>query len=126
MSDLATARYMSLKSFKRDGSSVATPVWFAPHSSRLYVFSAADAGKVKRIRNNGTVEIAPCGIYGALLGSWQPARARLLTETGDCEAAHRALRSRYGWQMKLLDFGAALTGRNRRRAWLEIVPEKSS
>ena len=47
---LATADYFNLATFRKNGNAVATPVWFAPHGDTFYVFSAGDAGKVKRIR----------------------------------------------------------------------------
>ena len=46
------APYLSLKTFRKSGASVATPVWFASTGhNQLHVFSAKNAGKIKRIRN---------------------------------------------------------------------------
>ena len=44
--------YLNLATFRRSGAAVETPVWFAAHAGRLYVFTEADAGKVKRLRAN--------------------------------------------------------------------------
>jgi len=46
--------------------------------------------------------------------------ARIVTEPGVIERAHAALRAKYGWQMGLSDLFSRLTGRIRRRAWIEI------
>ena len=45
-------KYLNLESYRKTGAAVATPVWFADDGNELYIYSLADAGKVKRIRNN--------------------------------------------------------------------------
>src|ERR1700730_1504716 len=46
----AAEKYVSLATYRRNGVEVATPVWIAELAGRYYVFSAGDAGKIKRIR----------------------------------------------------------------------------
>lgn len=62
------ARYLNLETYRRDGRAVRTPLWFAESGGLLYVYSLADAGKVKRMRNNPRVRLAPCDIRGKLKG----------------------------------------------------------
>ena len=50
--ELGRHRYMSLATFRKSGAQVATPVWFAPADGKLYVFTAGDSGKVKRLRGS--------------------------------------------------------------------------
>src|SRR5262249_4639303 len=71
--ELDRHRYLSLLAYRRDGREVATPVWFAASGGKLYVFSAGDAGKVKRLRHTTRARVAPCGGRGGLRGAWQPA-----------------------------------------------------
>ena len=113
-------RYLLLGTRRRSGVIVDTPVWFAVSEQRLYAFSNADAGKVKRLRNHHKVRIAPCTVRGRPLGESVAAQAELLSEASAMRTAHNALRARYGWQMWLLDKGAALTGRDQQRAWIAI------
>jgi len=54
------ARYLSLATFKRDGSEVPTPVWFAELDGSLYAFSERRAGKIKRLRNSPRARVAIC------------------------------------------------------------------
>jgi hypothetical protein len=117
-------RYVSLASFRRDGREVRTPVWIAPAGGRLWVFSAGDAGKVKRIRANGRVRLAGCDVRGRLEpgARWVEGRARIASEPARVAEAHAALRRKYGWQMRIGDFFSGLTGRRARRAWIEIEP----
>ena len=113
-------RYLNLATFRRTGAAVETPVWFATLGGKLYVFSARDAGKVKRLRNSPRARVAACDLRGRLRGDWLDASARIVTDSATIERAQAALRAKYGFQMCLTDFFSRLTGRIDRRAWLEI------
>ncbi|MGH9365033.1 MAG: PPOX class F420-dependent oxidoreductase [Thermoanaerobaculia bacterium] len=121
MSDFDRHRYMSLGTFRRSGTEVATPVWFAANDGKLYVFTAGASGKVKRLRHSPRARVAPSDGRGRVVGQWRQANARILTERGPIERAHSALLAKYGWQMRLADLLSRLTGRIRRRAWIEIT-----
>jgi PPOX class probable F420-dependent enzyme len=118
---LTRARYINLATFRRSGVAVETPVWFAEIEDRYYVFSAGNAGKVKRLRNSSRARVAPCDMRGKVLGSWQDADAVLIREEETIRKAHRALRRKYGWQMILTDWLSRLTGRFARRAYIAIT-----
>ena len=120
MTWLDSAQYMSLATFRKSGVPVPTPVWFARDGVDLYVFSAGDAGKVKRLRASPRSRIAPCEVSGALRGDWVEAHAALIRDANEIARAHGALRRKYGWKMRLLDVGARLTGRYARRQYLRI------
>lgn len=120
--DLARARYVSFATYRRSGAEVATPVWCAGADGELFVFSAGDAGKVKRLRNDPRARLARCDVRGRVLGDWQPAVAGIVTDSATIERALRLLRRKYGWQMWLADAGARLTGRFRRRAYIRVLP----
>ncbi|MEU6497048.1 PPOX class F420-dependent oxidoreductase [Streptomyces sp. NPDC046984] len=79
---IAHGRYMSLTTFRRDGRPVATPVGCLVSGGTLYVLTPPDTGKVKRIRNNSRVTIAPCTMHGTVPphAPVAQARARLLDE----------------------------------------------
>jgi uncharacterized protein len=113
-------RYLSLGTFRRNGAEVRTPVWFAALDAKLYVFSAGDAGKVKRLRHSPRARVAPCDARGGVRGGWRETTARVVTDRRLIERVRAALRAKYGWQLRLLDALARLTGRLERRAWIEI------
>jgi PPOX class probable F420-dependent enzyme len=103
-------KYIDLETFRKNGQGVRTPVWFAAElpsgmPEKFYVYSNADSGKAKRIRNNSRVRIAPCDMRGRVLGEWVDARAEIVT--GD-EAQHgiRLLNRKYFPWKQLLDFFA--------------------
>jgi uncharacterized protein len=113
-------RYLNLATFRRDGAEVRTPVWFAALDAKLYVFSAGDAGKVKRLRHSPRARVAPCDARGGVRGDWRETTARVVTDRRLIERARAALRAKYGWSLRLLDVLARVTGRLERRAWIEI------
>lgn len=68
-------QYLNLETFRKNGIGVRTPVWFVQEGDSLYVWTQADSGKAKRVRNNPQVRVAPCKADGTLLGEWLLARA---------------------------------------------------
>jgi hypothetical protein len=112
--------YLNLETFKKSGEGVKTPVWFAADPSasldsndaKLYVYTIGVSGKVKRIRNNPRVRIAPCDMRGRVLGEWVEARVAILT--GE-EAARgmRLLNKKYFPWRQMLDFFAMFRRRER-------------
>jgi PPOX class probable F420-dependent enzyme len=72
-------KYLNLETFRKNGKGVRTPVWFAAApDGQLYVYSTADSGKAKRIRNSGVCKIAPCDAKGMVTGAWIDARAKFV------------------------------------------------
>ena len=101
-------KYISLETFRKSGVGVRTPVWFAPIAAEngqrtLYVYCGADSGKVKRIRRNGTIRVAPCGISGNVTGPWIEAHGRIVSESVG-GAAMRVLNEKYRPWKQILDF----------------------
>ena len=122
MAQIEAGQYISLATRRHSGEFVPTPVWFAAERGNLYLFSAGNAGKVKRLRNYGDARIAPCTVTGRLTGGWIAADATLLTNPGDIATALAALQSKYGWQMHALNLLSRLGGRLHRRAYIRVVP----
>lgn len=120
ISEFDKNRYLSLATFRKSGVAVETPVWFAAMGGKLYVFTAGNSGKVKRLRNSPKARISPCDVRGRITGAGRDAEARLIDDSAVVGRAHGALRKKYGWQMGLTDLGARLSGRMGKRAFIEI------
>jgi PPOX class probable F420-dependent enzyme len=108
------AKYFSLETFRKTGVGVRTAVWFArdPASTdaTFYVYTLPDSGKVKRIRNNPKVRIAPCNMRGDVSGAWIDAHARICP--GDEAAKGQSLLiQKYGLAKRIGDFFSQLRGR---------------
>jgi PPOX class probable F420-dependent enzyme len=76
--ELATARFIALTTYRRTGQPVSTPVLFVVDGDRLLVRTAHDAGKLKRIRHTSAVEIAPSDSRGRPDGPSLPGQAVIL------------------------------------------------
>ncbi|HEV2195670.1 MAG TPA: PPOX class F420-dependent oxidoreductase [Candidatus Acidoferrum sp.] len=116
----AGQKYLNLESFKKSGQGVKTPVWFAADPSakldsgnaKLYVYTIGVSGKVKRIRNNSSVKIAPCNMRGDIQGDWVPARAEIVSGS-EAEHGMQLLNKKYLPWKQLLDFFAMFRKRER-------------
>jgi uncharacterized protein len=71
-------KYVSLTTFRRDGTAVSTPVWFVAENGSLLVETDGNSYKVKRIRRNDNVTVARCNATGRVAGEVVPARATIL------------------------------------------------
>lgn len=113
-------KYLSLETFKKSGEGVKTPVWFAADPARdlagdgaaIYIYTIGNTGKVKRIRNNGRVKIAPCTMRGELLGEWVNARAEIVTGEEATSGMELLNRKYFPWK-QLLGLFALLSRRER-------------
>lgn len=119
LSQFENQKYLSVESYRKNGTPVATPVWFAEDAGELYIYSLANAGKVKRIRNNPRVRIVPCDFRGTPKGEWVEASARILDEAG-ASHVHRLLDRKYGLVKKVGNLYSRLM--KRERAVIAINP----
>src|SRR5512135_1218685 len=117
---LTSEAYINLATFRRNGTAVETPVWFAILGGKLYVVTDGTSAKVKRLRATRRVRVAPCNVRGTVSGEWIDGSGRVVTGKVLVERAHAGLVEKYGWQMWLLDSVSWLFGRIGRRAYLEV------
>jgi PPOX class probable F420-dependent enzyme len=88
-------KYCLLTTFRRSGEPVPTPVWFGVGDGKVYVRTEANVGKVKRIRNDPGVRVAPCTLRGKPVGAPADGRARVLA-ADETDRAERAIAANYG------------------------------
>lgn len=115
---LTSQQYLNLETFRKTGVSVKTPVWFVMDGDILYVRTGANSGKVKRIRNNGQANVAPCKADGTLLGEWIAAQAREVRDAETGQKVNRLLDRKYGLMKKL--FGLFSAFQRHKETILEI------
>jgi uncharacterized protein len=113
-------RFLNLSTFRKNGVPVLTTVLFAlANDKKIYVWTTKDSGKVKRIRNNATVHIAPSTRLGRPLGPIATATARILSVTEQREAQSVTDRQ-FGWLKKF--FGLIWRVQGREQVYMEIRP----
>jgi len=120
LAQLKDENYISLETFKKSGQGVATPVWFAEADGKLYLYTLADAGKVKRIRNNPKVKIATCTMRGSVTGEWIDAKASIL-DSAESKRVDKLLTRKYGLLKRMGDFFRKFS--KKERAYISIQVE---
>jgi uncharacterized protein len=90
--------FIALTTYRKNGAPVMTPVWFVQQGSRLFVWTAADSGKAKRLKNNPYVQLGPSNHSGRLLGAVQKGLAYFVAKT-DYPTLEKAFKAKYGWQV---------------------------
>ena len=107
----AKHQYLNLETFRKNGVGVKTPVWFVQEGDTLFVQTDANSGKVKRIRNNDQVNIAPCKMDGSLLGDWIPATAAEINDNNTDLKVNKLLDKKYGLMKKASSLASSVQGR---------------
>ena len=97
-------QYLNIETFRKSGVGVKTPVWLAQEGETLYVWTQAQSGKVKRIRNNGAVRIAPSTGSGEPLGEWLPAQAQLDETPAGLKYLNKLMSKKYGFMFHVFGF----------------------
>jgi len=102
MNELDRARYISLTTFKMDGSPVSSAVWITGNAG-VYVFTTGDkTWKTKRLLRNSSVQVHVCDMRGRV----KPQAIRyvgtgaVMTAADAVATAERALAVKYGWQFR--------------------------
>lgn len=104
-------QYLNLETFRKNGIGVKTPVWFVEDGGTLFVRTDATSGKVKRIRNNRQVHIAPCKMDGTILGDWIEASALVVEDKEKDRKVDRMLGKKYGLMKTFFSLASSLQGR---------------
>ncbi|GCF09632.1 PPOX class F420-dependent oxidoreductase [Dictyobacter arantiisoli] len=97
---LAAHEYVVMTTYRHDGTPVPTTVWFANDNGKVYVTTFKNAGKIKRIRDNGRVSMTPSGRMGELLGEPEVVGQGRDAALEERAAARAALAHKYGEQFE--------------------------
>ncbi|WP_329062011.1 PPOX class F420-dependent oxidoreductase [Streptomyces sp. NBC_01429] len=113
--ELGRSRYVSITTYRKDGTGVATPVWHAVDGGELFIWTRSDSWKVKRIRNNGKALVTACDARGRIAPGAVGAEgvARLL-DAAELGRVRRLIGAKYTWQFWLVDWPAMVVRRGKR------------
>ena len=87
---------ISLETYRKNGEPVRTPVWFLEENGILYVHTGESTGKVKRIKRNPKVRVAPSHFRGKPKTEYVDARAELQTDPATVEKYYSQIYKKYG------------------------------
>jgi len=91
-------KVISLETYRKSGEPVRTPVWFLEENGILYVHTDNSTSKVKRIRRNPKVRVAPSHFRGKPKTEYVEARAELETGPETVEKYRSRIYKKYGIQ----------------------------
>lgn len=114
-------QYMNLTTYRKNGTEVTRPVWFAKDGDKLYLMTQNDSGKVKHIRRNGEVFVSPSDARGTPLTEERVAGMATIHEKGTATATHAnaLLNKKYGLFKAL--FSVMYLFRRTEVVWIEVV-----
>src|SRR5580693_8036638 len=113
VSALGAEKFVSLTTFKKDGSAVAAPMWIGRDGNHLFAWTPADSWKVKRVKNNPQVVLVPCGRTGKVRDGAQPVDgiAEVFTEPATVQRLAAVIRRKYGLEFIIVTFIERLLAR---------------
>ena len=100
LSILSGHQYINLETYRRNGHSTTTPVWFTIDGNKIFVVTRSKTGKVKRLRNYSKVRIVPSGMRGEPKGEWLNGKATFATPE-QLEHALKQRSKKYGFKARL-------------------------
>jgi PPOX class probable F420-dependent enzyme len=90
-------QFINLTTYRKSGQPVVTTIWFAQDGDRIVGTTQRQAGKIKRMRNNPVVSVAPSTANGQVLGEEVKGMARALPPEEEAPV-QAALKNKYGAQ----------------------------
>ena len=95
-------KYLNLETYRKNGEGVWTPLWFVEEVGVFYAQTNAGTGKVKRIRRQPRVRLAPCDRRGRLEGEWVEGEAWIVRGVEKEWRIDRKLNRKYGIPRQLI------------------------
>ena len=104
-------KYLNLETYKKDQTSVKTPVWFVIEKDQIYITTRETTGKVKRLRNNQNARIAVCSMKGEIKSDWVDVGLEKITEESDVEKIVKLRKKKYGFSARLVSMFTSQKGK---------------
>ncbi len=95
---------ISIETYRKNGQAVRTPVWFLKQEGILIVHTGGDSGKVKRIRRNPKVRVAPSKFRGEPKADYIDAHAELDSHPETVEKYYNLIYKKYGFMGSFTKF----------------------
>jgi PPOX class probable F420-dependent enzyme len=116
LSALGAEQFVSLATFKKDGTAVATPMWIGRDGDQLFFWTPADSWKAKRAKNNPRVVLAPCNRGGKVREGAVPIDgvADVITEPATVQRLAGVIRRKYGLMFIVVTFIERLLARKQK------------
>ena len=114
---LGAEKFVALTTYKRSGDAVSTPLWLVADGGQLVFWTPADTWKVKRVRHDARVTLAPCSRSGKVSPGEPPVEGTGLVVEDAAEVSRVAdlFRDKYGINFRVVNWLERLIRRGRTR-----------
>jgi PPOX class probable F420-dependent enzyme len=103
-------KYIVLETFRKNGNSIKTTVWFMEYNELILIVTRENTGKVKRLRNNNRVNVAVSNYSGTTKSEWFSGTVQIIQG----ELAQKAMflrNKKYGFMAKMIGIFSAKKGK---------------
>jgi uncharacterized protein len=116
VSALGAEKFVSLTTFKKDGSAVASPMWIGRDGDDLFFWTPVDSWKAKRAKNNPRVTLVPCSRGGKVREGATPVDgvAEVITEPATVQRLAGVIRRKYGFEFVIVTFIERILARGKK------------
>ena len=104
-------KYINLETYKKDQTSVKTPVWFVIENEQIHITTKETTRKVKRLKNNQNARIAICSMKGDIKGDWVHVGLQRINEDNDVEKIVKLRKKKYGFSARLISMFTSQKGK---------------
>jgi PPOX class probable F420-dependent enzyme len=113
---IGAEKFVSLTTFKRDGSAVAGPMWIAPDGNDLVVWTPADSWKVKRLRRDPRVQLSPSNRTGKVAPDAPALDATgvVIDDPAQVAQVEARIKQKYGIEFRVITMVEAVLARGRK------------
>ncbi len=119
---LGDEQFVSMTTFRKDGTPVPTTVWVARDGDDLVVTTMDGTGKVKRLRRTPRVELVPSSRTGDVADGETPVAAvgEVFDDEPSLEKLRSALVDKYGLQARAIMMVQKVTGKEPKRVGIRL------
>lgn len=105
MAAISDEKYVSLTTFRKNGTPVAAPVWIADLGDGTSGFTTASSSyKVKRLANDPRITLQPCDSRGNVReGTSVVSGTATVVHGADFESVRSRIKSKYGMQFAMIN-----------------------
>jgi uncharacterized protein len=116
LSALGAEKFVSLTTFKKDGTPVAAPMWIGRDGDHLFFWTPADSWKAKRAKNDPRVVLAPCSRRGTVREGAEPVDGitEVIAEPATVQRLAGVIRRKYGFEFIIVTFIERLLARGQK------------
>lgn len=119
-SEFQTGKYINVETYRRSGDAVRTPVWFVESGGIYFIVTRGDSGKVKRLKHNQKIKVAPCRMDGEVIGDWFDAEGSFVESEEVMNVIKGLFDQKYGAISRITNMFSKM--QRKKRVFIKVLP----